>query len=117
VIVAGYLAYMYYTQDYSICNIDDKWDCGGVSQSSYAELFGIPVAILGFICYLLIIFAAVWKFEYVKWISLFGTLFSLRLTWAEFYVIEKLCIFCLVSQALIFLIFVFSVKWKRYLKK
>ncbi|MFH1972306.1 MAG: vitamin K epoxide reductase family protein [archaeon] len=117
IIVAGYLAYAYYTDTHGLCDINDTFNCTTVHQSDYAVLFGLPVAIIGFIGYLLIILFAVWKFEYVKWISLFGTLFSLRLTWAEFYVIEKFCIFCLISQGLIFLIFLFSVKWKRYLKK
>ena len=108
---------MYYTQDYEVCNIDNNWDCGSVSQSEYAEFMGIPVAYLGIAGYLVILLFAFWNFKMVKWVSLFGALFSLRLTWAEAFIIHKYCIFCLISQAIILAIFLVSVKWKRYLKK
>ena len=116
VLVAGYLSYMHYSSNYEICNIDSTWDCGGVSQSDYSEFMGIPIAYLGFVAYLVILLFALWNFKWVKWISLFGTLFSLRLTWAEAFIIHKYCYFCLLSQLIILAIFIFSVKWKKLRK-
>jgi vitamin-K-epoxide reductase (warfarin-sensitive) len=116
ILVAGYLSYMFYSDNHSICDINETFDCTSVHQSDYALFLGIPVAILGLVGYILILVFAMWKFDLVKWISLFGTLFSLRLTWAEFFVINKFCIFCIISQVIIMAIFLISVKWKKYLR-
>lgn len=35
----------------SFCNIDDYWNCDRVNKSVFAEIFGVPVAILGFLYY------------------------------------------------------------------
>jgi len=117
IIVAGYLTYMYYSQDHSVCDINETFDCTSVHDSDYALLFGMPVAIIGFIGYILILLFAMWNFKYVKWLALFGSLFSLRLTYAEMFIIYKYCIFCLISQVIIIAIFIISVKWKKYLRK
>lgn len=116
-IVAAYLGYAFYSDNHSICDINEVLDCTTVHQSDYAVFLGIPVAIIGFIGYIVILLISFFKFKYVKWVSLFGALFSLRLTWAEMFIIHKYCIFCLVSQAIIIAIFILSVRWKRYLKK
>ena len=36
----------------SFCNIDDYWNCDKVNKSTFAEIFGIPVSVLGFGFYL-----------------------------------------------------------------
>jgi vitamin-K-epoxide reductase (warfarin-sensitive) len=113
VLVAGYLGYMYYSDNHSVCDINETFDCSSVHESDYAVLFGIPVALIGLAGYLLIMLFAMFQFKYVKWISLFGSLFSLRLTWAEIFILNKYCIFCLVSQAIIIAIFFVSVRWKK----
>ena len=117
ILVAGYLAYLYYSNNHSVCDINKTFDCTSVHESDYAVLFGIPVAIIGFVGYFAIMFFSLWYFKMVKWISLFGALFSMRLTWAEIFVIQKYCIFCLISQVVIIAIFLISVRWKRFLKK
>jgi vitamin-K-epoxide reductase (warfarin-sensitive) len=114
VLVAGYLGYMYYTDTHSVCDINATFACTPVHESDFALFLGIPVAILGLVGYLLIMVFAMFQFKYVKWIALLGALFSLRLTWAEFFVIHAFCVFCLVSQVLIIAIFLISVKWKRF---
>ncbi len=38
----------------SYCNINDYWNCDRVNKSVFAEIFGIPVSILGFLYYLFI---------------------------------------------------------------
>jgi len=114
VLVAGYLGYMYYSDNHSVCDINATFACTPVHDSSFAMLLGIPVALIGLVGYLLIMLFAMFQFKYVKWIALFGALFSMRLTWAEFFVIHALCVFCLVSQVIIIAIFLVSVRWKRF---
>lgn len=53
----------------SFCNIDDYWNCDRVNKSVFAEIFGIPVSILGFLYYIFvtIVFAGLWKgLDFVK---------------------------------------------------
>jgi uncharacterized membrane protein len=38
----------------SFCNINDYWNCDRVNKSIFAEIFGIPVSILGFLYYLVV---------------------------------------------------------------
>lgn len=120
VIIASYLTYMYYSDQHQACDINSTFECTPVHQSSYALLGGVPVAVLGVIGYLLILAFVFYDMRYASWIAFAGMLFSLRLTYAEFFVIHKLCIFCLVSQVLIIAIWLVSIRWKkvkRYLKK
>jgi uncharacterized membrane protein len=51
--IAGYLTYVHYAGLHPICGISHG--CETVQTSSYASLFGIPVALLGLITYVLIL--------------------------------------------------------------
>ena len=118
--VASYLSYMYYSGEHQICDINETFNCTTVHESDYAVFAGVPVALLGVIGYLLILGVVFYDMRYVTWISFAGMLFSLRLTYAEVFVIYKFCIFCLISQAIIIAIWLVSIRWKkvkRYLKK
>ncbi len=118
IIVASYLTYMYYnTESHEVCDINDTFNCTSVHESDYAVLGGVPVAILGIMGYFFILAFSFYSLFYVRWLSFVGLLFQLRLTWAEFFVIHKLCIFCLISQGLILIIFLLAVNWKRVRRK
>jgi len=87
-----------------------------VQQSEYATLFGlIPIGVLGVIGYILIL--ASWAASRVTtgWtadvaqalllgFALFGTLFSIYLTFLEPFVIGATCAWCLTSAMLMILI-------------
>jgi len=91
-----------------------------VYRSSYAEVTGIPVALLGAGMYgaLLPLIAArrlwpgappaigVWTFA----LALGGTLYSAYLSYLEVSVIEAICIWCVVSAALVTAILLLSVR-------
>jgi uncharacterized membrane protein len=91
-------------------------DCGFVQHSVYAKLLGIPVAVVGFGGYLAIL--AVWLLEdriallgeyshlLVFGMSLFGFLFTLYLTYAEFFLMRTVCTWCLASAVFMTLVFV-----------
>jgi uncharacterized membrane protein len=120
ILITLYLTYMHYKPDASeICVLSDTFNCDIVNKSSYAELFGVPVAILGLMAYLFLFGSAIaltrdMKFyKYLKflrpirlmWImfgvTAAGVLFSGYLTYIELFVLEAICIFCLAQQIII----------------
>ncbi len=95
-------------------------DCERVQTSVYSTLFGIPVAILGLGAYLVILALIVWGDRLpgelaaygpllVFGIAFMGVLFSAYLTYAEIFVIEAICPYCVVSAILITLIWLLSI--------
>ncbi len=113
-IVAGYLSYVEITQSKAVCG--PVGDCNTVQQSPYARLFGVlPIGVLGLMGYIAILIA--WGMQYYgpeKWratasqavwgFALFGTLFSIYLTFLEPFVIGATCAWCLTSAIVITLI-------------
>jgi uncharacterized membrane protein len=105
--VAIYMGYVEVTHTAAVCG--PVGDCNTVQQSAYASLFGtIPIGILGVFGYLVI--GLNWLllgFGPEKWqkfftlcllaLTLFGTLFSIYLTFLEPFVIGATCAWCLTS--------------------
>ena len=118
--VAGYLTYVETQSVKAICG--PVGDCNAVQSSSYARVFGIlPVGILGLLGYTAILIA--WIIQKVlddRWadyarlsmlgMALFGTLYSIYLTYVEIWVIEAVCIWCLSSAVLIAVLMLLSVQ-------
>lgn len=108
--IAVYLAYVETAQVEAVCG--PVGDCNTVQQSDYARLFGIlPIGVLGAMGYVVIGFT--WLFtrlteetvtRYARaalfGLTLFGTLFSIYLTFLEPFVIGATCMWC-VSSAVI----------------
>ena len=84
------------------CSINDKWDCGVVNHSPFAEIAGVPVAVFGIAGY-----AAIAGFALARrwWIVLLLTTgavgFSIYLTYIEARVLETYCIWCVTSAGII----------------
>jgi uncharacterized membrane protein len=105
--VAAYLSYVEITHAEAACG--PVGDCNTVNQSKYAVLFGVlPVGILGLIGYGVIL--VLWVLRRAGssaseraasvglWgAALFGTLFSVYLTFLEPFVIGATCAWCLTS--------------------
>jgi len=95
-------------------------DCNTVQQSTYARVFGvIPVGVLGALGYLAILAAWAWiklrKDRLAGYAPLaifgmgvFGTLFSVYLTYLELFVIRAVCIWCLSSAVIMTLLMLVS---------
>ena len=99
----------HYNTETSPCAIDQVWDCGVVNHSPYAVLRGVPVSLIGILGYALLA-ALAGRFPLLTALGAFaGTLFSLRLTWIEWKVLEAWCIYCVTSQGIIAAILVVSV--------
>ncbi len=111
VLVTGYLIYQHYKLSAdSFCNVNDFISCDIVNKSIYAEIFGIPVSILGFLSYAIIFLAADFLSKKRVLTSLtlfaaFGLAFSFYLTGIELFVLQAICIFCVIQQFLILFIF------------
>lgn len=97
-------------------------DCETVNSSIYSVFAGIPIAYLGVGMYLTLLLLSGWGWrlpsplaDYVPLaifgISLGGVLYSAYLTYLELYVIEAICIYCVISAVVITLIFAWSL-WR-----
>lgn len=105
--VSIYMAFVETTHTAAVCG--PVGDCNTVQQSEYALLFGrLPIGVLGVLGYaaMLVVWAGRrWGNEKISHLSnlalfamaLFGTLFSIYLTFLEPFVIGATCIWCLTS--------------------
>jgi uncharacterized membrane protein len=109
--VAGYLAYVENTGTTAVCG--PVGDCNTVQQSEYARLFGVlPIGVLGLVGFAVVLTAwltsrwargtlADFAILILFGITVFGTLFSIYLTFLEPFVIGATCAWCLTSAVLI----------------
>jgi uncharacterized membrane protein len=103
---ATYLLIIKLTNNQDLCP-KGIGDCWSVNNSSYSELYGIPVSAFGIATYLTLIVLMQWERKYKFWrknsilfqfgITLVGFLFSIYLTYVQFGILHKICPFCLVS--------------------
>jgi uncharacterized membrane protein len=96
VAIAAYLTYVHYAHTSPICTTGG---CEKVQKSKYAELAGVPVALLGLLAYLTLlglVFArgVAAAFAGVV-IALVGVAFSGYLLWAQLGPIGAICQWCL----------------------
>ena len=54
VIVSGLALRLHYSPETAPCAINERWDCGIVNHSSFAEIAHVPVAAVGILGYLLV---------------------------------------------------------------
>jgi uncharacterized membrane protein len=101
--VAGYLTYVHYAELEPIC-AGGGGGCERVQNSTYSELAGIPVAVLGLVGYALILASLAVPGEAGRVggavLALAGFGFSLYLTWLELFEIDAICQWCVVSAVL-----------------
>ena len=108
VLISGLALAEHYNTKPSPCSINDKWDCGTVNHSPYATLRGMPVALIGSFGYALIAALAGRLPRITALLALLALLFSLRLTWIEWKILGAWCIYCVSSQVIITIVFLFA---------
>jgi uncharacterized membrane protein len=113
-----YLTYVELTHTRALCG--PVGDCNAVQSSPYAKLFGIvPIGLVGAIGYVAILIAWLWRRvrpdagariagPVMFAMALFGTLFSVYLTYLELFVIHAVCIWCLSSAVIITVLMLLS---------
>ncbi len=116
--VALYLTYVETQSVEAFCG--PIGDCNSVQSSPYSKVWGVlPVGLLGAAGYIAIV--AAWFAGRQRWgwlstyapvtlfgMALFGTVFSIYLTYLELFVIYAVCIWCVSSAIIITLILLFS---------
>jgi uncharacterized membrane protein len=112
VIDTVYLSWIKFTSTVAICSVGD---CSAVNSSSYSEIFGIPIAILGLAAYVVIIAIHLLE-DQEGWIgdnalmlifglTLIGVLYSAYLTYVELFILRAICPYCVLSAVAITLMF------------
>ena len=105
--VAGYLTLAHYRQEILVCGIGD---CQTVQTSPYAEIAGVPIAVLGVSMYVALAGTSLARWRWPERqdlltaaafaIALAGTLYAAYLTYLEIWVIKAICQWCVVSALL-----------------
>ena len=98
--VAGYLTYVQYRPAALICT--GGGGCETVQESEYAEIVGIPVALLGLVAYLAVLGLVAWDSELARTlaaaIALAAVGFAAYLVAVQAFAIEAWCVWCLVND-------------------
>ena len=117
IIDAAYLTFEHYQQIIPPCTVNRLFpmasDCGVVLRSSYAVMFGVPIALIGVFQYsFLLIAVIVLIFSRKKilayWIilqSLIGAVFSLYFMYVQLVILKNICFYCTFSALISFIIF------------
>ena len=100
--IAAYLTYVHYAHAQPLCTTGG---CEKVQTSKYAELFGIPVAVLGLGAYATL-FALAWLRGATAAlgaavVALAGAGFSAYLLWAQLGPIDAICQWCVAQDVVI----------------
>ena len=97
--IAGYLTVVHYAGADPVCAI--AHGCATVQKSAYADLAGVPVALLGLLGYLAILGSLVRDGETARtataFLAIVGLGFSGWLTYVEVAELEAICIWCVGS--------------------
>jgi len=111
-VVATLALRIHYSNSTEPCSINEKWDCGIVNHSPFAEFLHIPVAAIGMAGYLLLAGLALKrKRALLAVFACLGLGFSLYLTGVERYILQVYCLYCVTSLGLMVLITLSSLGW------
>jgi uncharacterized membrane protein len=100
--VAGYLVWVRETGATIVCATGG---CGTVQSSEYAEVAGVPVALLGLVGYLVLFSTALFADDAARLVqagvALGAVIFSTYLLYVQVALIGEVCDWCLVSDAIV----------------
>jgi uncharacterized membrane protein len=102
-VVAGYLTWVHFDDAALVCVAGGG--CETVQESEYAEVAGVPVALLGLGAYAAILVLVVWDAPIARlgaaMLALVGLVFSLYLLVLQLFVIDAVCVWCLANDVVI----------------
>jgi uncharacterized membrane protein len=108
--IAAYLTYVHYAHVAPVCTTGG---CEKVQRSKYAELAGVPVALLGLLTYVVLLGAALVRGVTAAFVgvavALVGAAFSGYLLWAQLGPIGAICQWCLGNDVTITVVAVLCV--------
>jgi uncharacterized membrane protein len=103
VAVAGYLTWVHFDDAVLVCVAGGG--CETVQQSEYAEIVGVPVALLGLGAYVLVLGLVVWDSPVARlgaaMVALVGLVFSMYLLALQLFVIDAVCVWCMANDVVI----------------
>lgn len=103
---------VHYSTGTEPCSINEKWDCGVVNHSPFAEIGHIPVAAIGILGYLALAGLAFMRQRYLVFLTaLVGLGFALHLASIEEYALGVWCVYCAISLGIIVLITLLALGW------
>lgn len=108
-----------------VCNWGARISCDIVNKSIFAEIGFVPVALIGLLGYGAIFGTALIMHKrqnnqsarILLMLAALGFLFSIYLTWVEFYLLGAICPICITSQTIITIILALAIQvYKKTLK-
>ena len=112
VVVSVMALQVHYSVSTAPCSINEKWDCGIVNRSQFAEIRGFPVAAIGIIGYLALAWFALAKQRLLlSGAAAIGFAYSLYLGYIEKSVLGVWCLYCVISLGIIMLITILGAIW------
>jgi uncharacterized membrane protein len=101
--IAGYLTWVHFDDAALLCVAGGG--CETVQESEYAEIVGLPVALLGLVAYAVVLGLIVWDSANARLgaatLALVGLVFSLYLLALQLFVIDAVCAWCLANDVVI----------------
>ena len=101
--LAGYLTWVHFDDAALVCVAGSG--CETVQESEYAEIAGIPVALLGVAAYASMVGLLAWDSPNARLaaatVAFVGVLFSMYLLALQLFVIDAVCAWCLVNDVLV----------------
>ena len=112
VVVSALALRVHYSTDVEPCSINERWDCGIVNHSPFAEIAHIPVAAIGIAGYLALAGLALLRRRALALsAALVGLAFALYLSHIERDVLMIWCLYCVISLGIIALVTLLSLGW------
>jgi uncharacterized membrane protein len=114
--ISAYLTYVHYSGELALCL--GAGGCETVQSSTYAEIAGLPVALLGLIAFAVAAALAIvrlrggsaaWTLTGLFGVSFAGALFAAYLTYLELFVIHAICPWCVAADSAMVALFVITV--------
>lgn len=103
--IGGYLTAVHFAGKPVFCG--GLSSCETVNSSDYAELVGVPVALLGLGAYVVLAALALlrgriaWALPAMIFVGATGALYSGYLTWVELAVLHAICLWCVTSAVVV----------------
>jgi uncharacterized membrane protein len=101
--IAGYLTWAHYADASVLCIAGGG--CETVQESSYSELAGMPVAVLGLAGYALLLGLVTWDAPEARLaaatLAFVGLVFSVYLLTVQAFVIDAFCVWCVANDVVV----------------
>ena len=115
---SGYLTFKHYSNEILPCPVVESVNtCQVVATSVYSNILGVPIALIGLFFYVAIIAIGLVSLKekyqfilnFIPPLSALAWLFSVRLTYLQFFVIHSVCYYCIFSALLATILLIMGV--------